>query len=157
MEIKFWWVLYNKQELLPIAKSGSTCPACLASRLLTGCTFLECMAAGAPRHSPQACPCWWPPAFPSLLGELETSLSACGADGCEWREGVPHLPWCGTRSLNQLMKDNCKENKHSWYFGIRNFLNFRLVLEAVAVPGERWCLVWSPLSAPFSPPPGAHI
>lgn len=37
----------------------------------------------------QACPCWWPPAFPSLLGELEASLSACGADGCEWRDISP--------------------------------------------------------------------
>lgn len=46
MEIKFWWVLYNKQELLPTAKSGSSCPPCLASRLLTCCMFQECMAAG---------------------------------------------------------------------------------------------------------------
>lgn len=29
METKFWWVLYNKQELLPAANSGSTCPALL--------------------------------------------------------------------------------------------------------------------------------
>lgn len=41
-------------------------------------------------HCPQACPCWWPPAFPSLLGE-----PLCQRWGWwVWVEG--HLPCWGT-------------------------------------------------------------
>lgn len=158
METKFWWVLYKKQELLPAANSRSTCPSCLASMLLRGCMFQECVALGGRRYCPQALSLLVVASLsfpPRWAGNL--SVSVWG-----WRlwvdRGCPTAPLLGDNvSLNQLMKDNWKKNKSSWYFGIRSFLNFLLVLEAIAVPDERWCLVGSHLSASFSPPPGVPI
>lgn len=148
----------KKQELLPAANSRSTCPSCLASMLLRGCTFQECVALGGRRYCPQALSLLVVASLsfpPRWAGNL--SVSVWG-----WRlwvdRGCPTAPLPGDNvSLNQLMKDNWKENKSSWYFGIRSFLNFLLVLEAIAVPDERWCLVGSHLSASFSPPPGVPI
>lgn len=95
----------------------------------------------------QACPCWWPPAFPSLLGELEASLSAVGLMGVS-RGTSPLLR--DNVSLNQLMKDNWKENKSSWYFGIRSFLNLlawsnsSTWWKTVSCMKSRACFLFSP-------------
>lgn len=81
-EIKFWWVLYNKKELLPTAKNRNTCPPCLVSRLLTGCTFQYCVAlSGMSLLVATSLP------FPAgWAGSLSVSG---GADGCESRDISP--------------------------------------------------------------------
>lgn len=110
--MKFWWVLYNKKELLPTAKNRNTCPPCLASRLLTGCTFQYCVALSSGMSLLVATSLPFPAGWASLSAVGLMGVS--GGTSPLLRDNV---------SLNQLMKDNWKENKSSWYFGIRSFLN----------------------------------